>query len=135
MGDQTDNQQPYSSTNNFLTQISIYQCLAFIIGSFFLMTITNNFVSEFFGFVSCILSMLALQFLCGLYERGPYPGNYYKTCAYVNNYMKVSGFSLLLGLFYNIFFRYHGNLLALIVYCIFWSYTLVQIHWYFQVRG
>jgi len=131
--DQSTNNKPFSKTNNFLTQISIYQCLAFIIGSTFLMASTYCNVARFFGFISCTLSMLALQFLCELYERGPFPGNYHKTSALVNNYMKMSGFSLLFGLWlYTVNMFGHSSLL-LLASGSFLGYIVGQISWYFNV--
>jgi len=131
-----NNANLYTTYDNFMVAISLFQCFAFFIGGIYLMSTTKSSISYCLGFTACILGMFSLQTLAGLYEKGPYPGNYNKTSRLINNICMSSGFSLLFGLFYDALAMGHiHGFIPSTIYGVVGTYITICIYNYFQLTN
>lgn len=111
---------------------SCIQSLTFIITSIYLLCNTTYTIPYFFGFTSLTLSVLSLQLLVGLYERGPYKDDYDGIMKVLNEDFMLSGFSLLAGLFINAFIE--TNNFGCLALLLLFSYLTKKLTWYFSIQ-
>lgn len=122
----------FTMRDNMLTFISLFQCFAIFVGSIFMLTHTISSLPYFFAFVSGVLSMLSLQCFEGLYEKGPFRGNYNKTMPYYNRIIMASAFSLLISMFMTVFQLYPN---MVFVYALFGVYVIDKLQKFYELTG
>lgn len=122
----------YSNKDNFVVLTSLLQCFALLFSSIYLLTTTLFNLPYFLGFMSFVMSILAIQILAAVYEDGPYAGNSKTSIAYVNDVASVSAFSLFFGVFSNVFLSCNSNFL-IILYQILFVYISYRIYLFYNL--
>lgn len=110
------------------------QCFTFVITSIYLLCNTSYSMPYFLAFTSLILSVLSIQLLIGLYERGPFKDNYNGIIKILNDDILLSGVTLYIGLFLNVFINYADSIYSLLFLMLF-VYTVNKIVWYFKIQN
>ena len=117
----------FTSRDNILLFISLFQCLGIFVGSLFMMVLTQNQIAYYLAILAGILSMLSLQCTAGLYEKGLFPGNYDKTISYYNDYIHISAFNLLFSILWHSYQLYPIAIILLSILCAF------ELHRYYDL--
>ena len=126
----------FSTYDNFMVGMSLFQCFSFLIGGLFLMAVTSSPMTYSLGFAACTLSMFSLQTLAGLYEKGPYRGDYTETSKYTNENCMLAGFSLLFGLFIDAIAMGHiRGIIPFVIYGSLALYLSTGIYKYYVLTG